>query len=396
MPLGKSQLGMEAAILLLNNALDDIRDDDDDDDESLPIDSDDDDDESDGDTLQGPGIKESGLHTVMTAERDSHLSYDSSPSTASVDSHSAVSYVETTIQTPSPSIPTTAHSASSSSDASTSTPYFHYVIRLATSVEPICRANLEKHLAAAQHASNTATTYTLYVPIWNPRDHSGMCRLLLDIIWYMRGIVEICKKTGQRLLIYYDFSDDSFLYASSLVIAHVMFQHRLSLAAASLHIQRSSHVYISGFREGLQELEDEMWMQIELERNIGTDGDYDLLLGPIDGQNEMKIESPSNIDWFYHTSFDGKLYESDRVQSLMVILGTFPSQVLPYLLLGDIGQASNKGLLKALGVTHILSVGICPVSIDDSMVHLYLDHIEDDGFCSLTSHIDTCNQFIGK
>jgi dual specificity MAP kinase phosphatase len=80
----------------------------------------------------------------------------------------------------------------------------------------------------------------------------------------------------------------------------------------------------------------------------------------------------------------------------MNVIGVFPSRILPHLLLGDIGTANNVGLLKALGVTHILSIGIRPNHTDSSMTFKFVDNIEDDGYGDLLSRFHECNAFIGR
>ncbi|KAI8058236.1 protein-tyrosine phosphatase-like protein [Syncephalis plumigaleata] len=76
--------------------------------------------------------------------------------------------------------------------------------------------------------------------------------------------------------------------------------------------------------------------------------------------------------------------------------GTFPSRILPHLLLGDIATANNVGLLKALGVTHVLSIGIRPNHTDSSMVFKFVDNIEDDGYGDLLNNFHECNTFIDE
>ncbi|RKP27850.1 protein-tyrosine phosphatase-like protein [Syncephalis pseudoplumigaleata] len=76
--------------------------------------------------------------------------------------------------------------------------------------------------------------------------------------------------------------------------------------------------------------------------------------------------------------------------------GTFPSRILPHLLLGDIAMANNVGLLKALGVTHVLSVGIRPSHSERSLTFKFVDNIEDDGYGDLLGCFHECNAFIDE
>jgi dual specificity MAP kinase phosphatase len=81
--------------------------------------------------------------------------------------------------------------------------------------------------------------------------------------------------------------------------------------------------------------------------------------------------------------------------------GSLPSRILDYMYLGNLGHANNPGLLEALGIGQILSVGE-PVSWDKEMKAwpkenlLYVDKVQDNGVDPLTEEFPRCLQFIGE
>ena len=85
--------------------------------------------------------------------------------------------------------------------------------------------------------------------------------------------------------------------------------------------------------------------------------------------------------------------------------GSLPSRILPYLYLGNLGHANNPELLKAMGITHIISVGE-PITwtpsqnehwgaenLDDVM---YVDRVQDNGVDALGGEFERCLDFIGE
>lgn len=108
--------------------------------------------------------------------------------------------------------------------------------------------------------------------------------------------------------------------------------------------------------------------------NLGQSGVYkQLCLSPT--KQELELHP-----WFYSTRFEG----------------SFPSRVLPFLYLGNLNHATNPDMLKALHITHIVSVGekadLNPLDFD----LLFLDNLYDDGIDSIRGRLDQVLQFIGK
>ena len=85
--------------------------------------------------------------------------------------------------------------------------------------------------------------------------------------------------------------------------------------------------------------------------------------------------------------------------------GSLPSRILPYLYLGNLGHANNPEMLKAMGITQILSVGetinwtnvqIESWGMNNLKNVLFVDGVQDNGVDSLTGEFERCLDFIGK
>ncbi|CAO0799217.1 unnamed protein product [Mucor circinelloides] len=82
--------------------------------------------------------------------------------------------------------------------------------------------------------------------------------------------------------------------------------------------------------------------------------------------------------WFYSPRFEG----------------SFPSRILPFLYLGNLNHATNPAMLKALNITHIVSVGE-KADLDSSAFELlFLDNLYDDGIDSIRSRLSNVLDFV--
>ncbi|KAL9113996.1 MAG: hypothetical protein Q9187_007532 [Circinaria calcarea] len=81
--------------------------------------------------------------------------------------------------------------------------------------------------------------------------------------------------------------------------------------------------------------------------------------------------------------------------------GSLPSRILPYMYLGNISHANNPELLKAMGVTRILSIGETvswPKGKHQSWGLenlLFVDRVQDNGIDPLTDELERGLEFIG-
>ncbi|KAI9155309.1 Dual specificity phosphatase [Paramyrothecium foliicola] len=82
--------------------------------------------------------------------------------------------------------------------------------------------------------------------------------------------------------------------------------------------------------------------------------------------------------------------------------GSFPSRVLDYLYLGNLGHANNPDLLKELGIGQVLSVGETAIWRDGDMEKwgednvLVIQGVQDNGIDPLTEDITRCLEYIDR
>ena len=81
--------------------------------------------------------------------------------------------------------------------------------------------------------------------------------------------------------------------------------------------------------------------------------------------------------------------------------GSLPSRILPYMYLGNLGHANNPELLKAMGITKVLSIGEpvswTPEELEAWGAHnlLFVDRVQDNGVDPLIEEFERCLEFIG-
>ncbi|KAL1918033.1 uncharacterized protein VTP21DRAFT_3299 [Calcarisporiella thermophila] len=92
----------------------------------------------------------------------------------------------------------------------------------------------------------------------------------------------------------------------------------------------------------------------------------------------LQRESRERFPWFYVPQFEG----------------SFPSRIQPFLYLGNLNHASNPAMLRALGITHVVSVGEFANLPRDTFELKFVENCFDDGIDSLWHYIDECVEFI--
>ncbi|CAK7217445.1 tyrosine/serine/threonine protein phosphatase pps1 [Sporothrix eucalyptigena] len=92
----------------------------------------------------------------------------------------------------------------------------------------------------------------------------------------------------------------------------------------------------------------------------------------------------------------------DQPKWFSALDGSFPSRVLDYMYLGNLNHANNPELLKALGITQILSVGEM-ASWRDADLEAWgeenvcvVQGVQDNGIDPLTDEFDRCLEFIER
>ncbi|KAK0634905.1 hypothetical protein B0T17DRAFT_623090 [Bombardia bombarda] len=82
--------------------------------------------------------------------------------------------------------------------------------------------------------------------------------------------------------------------------------------------------------------------------------------------------------------------------------GSFPSRILDYMYLGNLGHANNPDLLRALGIGQILSVGETAMWRDGDLEEwgpentCVIQGVQDNGIDPLTDEFETCLEFIDR
>ncbi|KAI1461028.1 hypothetical protein F4805DRAFT_453965 [Annulohypoxylon moriforme] len=82
--------------------------------------------------------------------------------------------------------------------------------------------------------------------------------------------------------------------------------------------------------------------------------------------------------------------------------GSFPSRILDYMYLGNLGHANNPDLLKAMGIKQILSVGETAMWRDGELEEwgednvLIVEKVQDNGIDPLTKEFEKCLEFIDR
>ncbi|KAI8388715.1 protein-tyrosine phosphatase-like protein [Radiomyces spectabilis] len=86
----------------------------------------------------------------------------------------------------------------------------------------------------------------------------------------------------------------------------------------------------------------------------------------------------ARFPWFFSPRFEGSL----------------PSKILPFLYLGNLNHATNSGILKALHITHVVSVGENANLSSDEFKLLLLDNLYDDGIDSIRGRMEEAMMFV--
>lgn len=82
--------------------------------------------------------------------------------------------------------------------------------------------------------------------------------------------------------------------------------------------------------------------------------------------------------------------------------GSFPSRILDYMYLGNLGHANNPDLLKSMGITQILSVGEMAMWRDGELEEWGVENtcivqgVQDNGIDPLTDEFERCLEFIER
>jgi dual specificity MAP kinase phosphatase len=213
-------------------------------------------------------------------------------------------------------------------------------------------------------------------------------------------LIDLCEfistqtnKFDRKLLIH---CADGYTETSLLTLTYLMYNENLRLPQAYLRLQkiRSFFVYPNDVTT-LLTIEKRIWERKKIEQKLSSSPSSPSTSSssspssssqssasppPSLSSSQPETENYENFPWFFSPFFEG----------------SFPSRILPFLYLGNLNHACNAGMLKALGITHVLSVGEDSKLDKKEFEVYYLDNLYDDGIDSLWNHLDTCVNFIGK
>lgn len=203
----------------------------------------------------------------------------------------------------------------------------------------------------------------------HPHETDGAARDILTLCAWLEAHVSPahCRypRTARRALIH---CADGYTESSVLALAYLMHAQGLRLVQAYLQLQLRAERPFFVFGKDL-----------ELLRAV-----------------EARVHgapAPTHDDWLDDAHFDGSL----------------PSRILPFLYLGNLGHARNARLLRAIGITHVVSVGECVADEDDDDPHSLaaarragqievhnVTNVADDGTDSLRAALCDAVEFVER
>ncbi|KAG1470433.1 hypothetical protein G6F56_002689 [Rhizopus delemar] len=219
---------------------------------------------------------------------------------------------------------------------------------------------------------------------------SGEAKILYDRFISLLEFMRNQEKQKRRILIH---CSDGYTESSVLVLIWIMYRLKLNLPQAYLYLQqkRSFFVYSADLTL-LRKMECLMFgLDEEPEPKRRRSEPSDALENLKIGQSEEMVKvyqanlSPSKDEvsmhpWFYSPRFEG----------------SFPSRILPFLYLGNLNHATNPEMLRALSITHVVSVGENADLQTKGFEILFLDNLYDDGIDAIRERLDQVVQFVGK
>jgi len=264
-----------------------------------------------------------------------------------------------------------------------------------------------------------------------------LVRYLVDLCIWVKKIakpVDSPGRHGRKVLLH---CHDGYTETSLFALSYTMYDLGCTLPEAYLHLQnernRSFFVYpadVALLRRVESRIEQELTDQrkAQLQRMSVDEPSRNLFLrgcvsfGSSSVHSSKSSATPpltscgsatprpsrSQHPWFYDSRFDGH----------------FPSRILPFVYLGNLNHASNALMLKALGITHVVSMGesalvppaqtsrfvspftnSCQSDVVNSLWQecasgqidvLDMKGVADDGIDSIRPHIERAMAFIEK
>ncbi|CAG8738161.1 5879_t:CDS:2, partial [Acaulospora morrowiae] len=176
---------------------------------------------------------------------------------------------------------------------------------------------------------------------------------LLDLCEFISNQAKNCD---HKILVH---CADGYTETSLLALTYLMFQENLTLPQAYLKLQKTRSFFV---------YQNDVITLRKIEKRVFE-------------KKGIEYDEKKNLEkypWFDSPQFEG----------------SFPSRVSPFLYLGNLNHACNANMLKALGITHVLSVGEDAKLDRNAFKIQFLDNLFDDGIDSLWNHLDSCVNFI--
>ncbi|WVQ94444.1 hypothetical protein IAU59_001523 [Kwoniella sp. CBS 9459] len=227
------------------------------------------------------------------------------------------------------------------------------------------------------------------------RNLSYMTEKVIELVYFLRKIVEGRDKSGvkRRVLIH---CQDGYTESSIIVLAYLMSSLSCSLSEAFLHLQlvakRSFFLYPSD-KPLLRKIDvklaaDRRAKAVKLVSNTSPHTNQTSESSgknsprwrgwglPFGGSNSSptNAKSPATINTSTVDVAKEMLVEQDNGGSQVALeskvwfedrrFDGFPSRILPFLYLGNLEHADNAAMLRAIGISHVVSVGESLVSVE--------------------------------
>jgi len=183
----------------------------------------------------------------------------------------------------------------------------------------------------------------------------------------MTDVEEITPSQGHSILIH---CQDGYTESTFLALAYLIYSEGIPAHEAWVKLHTDLERSFFAFDTDLLSL-----------KNLQS---YLLSRSP-SATSVSRISTPMTLPaWFTHVSFDG----------------SFPSRILPHMYLGNLQHANNPEMLRAIGITRVLSIGEqvawdMSKEISSGMQIMYLDNVQDNGIDPLLDYIDQCLEFLG-
>lgn len=177
---------------------------------------------------------------------------------------------------------------------------------------------------------------------------------------------------------------DGYTETTFLALAYIVYANCITLDDAWLYLHKDKNRDFYAFTEDL------MALRVLFPALISA--------SPYPNHRRAEILAKRSAEWFEGQHNVGWSGVCDAVFS-----GSLPSRILDHLYLGNLQHANNIGLLKAIGIARVLSVGENPTvwglaseAADRPDAHLYIHSLHDDGIDPLEPEIERCLEFIAE